>query len=89
MFCTFSYYNSCNFMLLFPFYIAISCDAGYYFDLGDLTCRMCRPGTFSLGGGLLFDTWDELPEGFYTQVESFHSSFSSFGRYGSEVNCSK
>ncbi|XP_033608891.1 UPF0577 protein KIAA1324-like homolog [Cryptotermes secundus] len=66
----------------------ISCDAGYYFDLGDLMCRMCRPGTFSLGGGVLFDTWDELPEGFYTQVESFHSSFSSFSRYDNEVNCS-
>jgi hypothetical protein len=78
-----------DFMSLFPFSTAISCEAGYYFDLGDLTCRMCRPGTFSLGGGLLFNTWDELPEGFYTQVESFRSSFSSFARYGSEVNCSK
>jgi hypothetical protein len=52
-------------------------------------CRMCRPGTFSLGGGVLFDTWDELPEGFYTQVESFRSSFSSLVRYSGDVNCSK
>ncbi|XP_068081917.1 endosome/lysosome-associated apoptosis and autophagy regulator family member 2 isoform X2 [Anabrus simplex] len=66
----------------------ISCESGYYFDLGDLTCRMCRPGTFSLGGGVLFDTWDELPTGFYTQVESFRSAFSSIARYSSDVNCS-
>nr|CAD7428449.1 unnamed protein product [Timema monikensis] len=49
----------------------ISCEAGYYFDLGDLTCRMCRPGTFSLGGGVLFDTWEDLPQGFYTQVDRY------------------
>ncbi|XP_049781740.1 endosome/lysosome-associated apoptosis and autophagy regulator family member 2-like [Schistocerca cancellata] len=67
----------------------ISCDAGYYFDLGDLKCRMCRPGTFSLGGGVLFDQWNELPVGFFTQVESFRSSFTSNGRYNVEVNCSR
>nr|CAD7198798.1 unnamed protein product [Timema douglasi] len=67
----------------------ISCEAGYYFDLGDLTCRMCHPGTFSLGGGVLFDTWEDLPQGFYTQVESFRSSFASAGRFTVDVNCSR
>nr|CAD7265227.1 unnamed protein product [Timema shepardi] len=69
-------------------HLGISCEAGYYFDLGDLTCRMCHPGTFSLGGGVLFDTWEDLPQGFYTQVESFRSSFASAGRFTVDVNCS-
>ncbi|XP_071449238.1 endosome/lysosome-associated apoptosis and autophagy regulator family member 2-like [Hetaerina americana] len=67
----------------------ISCEPGSYFNLAGLTCRKCRPGTYSLGGGALFDTWDTLPEGFYSQVESFRSSFSSMGRLGGDVNCSR
>ncbi|KAG8225691.1 hypothetical protein J437_LFUL001723 [Ladona fulva] len=67
----------------------ISCEPGSYFNLEELACQKCQAGTYSLGGGALFDTWDKLPEGFYTQFESFRSSFSSSGRYANDVNCSR
>ncbi|KAF4529029.1 hypothetical protein B566_EDAN017484 [Ephemera danica] len=66
----------------------LSCNAGNYFSVSNLTCSLCDPGTFSLGGGVLYDTWDTIPEAFHTQVESFQSSFSNLGRFSGDVNCS-
>ncbi|XP_059468673.1 endosome/lysosome-associated apoptosis and autophagy regulator family member 2-like isoform X2 [Neocloeon triangulifer] len=62
-----------------------SCAAGQFFDLSSLSCSPCSAGTYSLGGAVLFDSWDTLPEGFHSQVESFQSSF--IGRYGNGINC--
>ncbi|CAB3379879.1 Hypothetical predicted protein [Cloeon dipterum] len=62
-----------------------SCEAGQFFDLSTLSCGACPPGSYSMGGAVLFDNWDTLPQGFHTQVESFQSSF--IGRFGTGVNC--
>jgi hypothetical protein len=75
-------------MFIFFFFPELSCAAGYYFSVTNLTCSLCQPGTYSLGGGVLYDTWDTIPKGFYTQVESFQSSFTSIGRFSGDVNCS-
>ncbi|XP_042895596.1 endosome/lysosome-associated apoptosis and autophagy regulator family member 2 isoform X1 [Parasteatoda tepidariorum] len=71
----------------------ISCDAGTYFNRTTLECLSCPPGTFSLGGGVKFDSWDHLPPGFHVSVESFESSFRLLHNFVSEsgvgVNCSE
>lgn len=68
----------------------ISCEAGTYFNRSTLECVSCPPGTYSLGGGVKFDTWDHLPVGFHVSVESFESSFRMLHSYfpNVESNCS-
>ncbi|ODM99963.1 hypothetical protein Ocin01_06725 [Orchesella cincta] len=66
-----------------------ACEAGQFLNLTTVQCEDCEAGTYSLGGGLRFDEWDPLPTGFRTQVEKFHSMFSTFGRQYADVNCSK
>ncbi|XP_034231300.1 UPF0577 protein KIAA1324-like homolog [Thrips palmi] len=68
----------------------ISCEAGFYYDLGDLSCRMCRPGTYSLGGGVLLESFqDRLPDGFTSQVETFRSSFTTHRGLAGDIDCSQ
>ncbi|OXA45682.1 hypothetical protein Fcan01_19695 [Folsomia candida] len=66
-----------------------SCDAGQFLNLTSLECEDCSAGTYSLGGGIVFDEYEHLPPGFKVQVEKFRSMFSSIGRQYSNVNCSK
>ena len=66
----------------------VSCEKGSYFNVSRLRCAKCPPGTFSLGGGVHFDTWgSELPDGFHTQAEAFRSAF-PLSRYRGQVDCS-
>jgi hypothetical protein len=71
------------------FLIVKSCESGEFLNLTSLDCEDCSAGTYSLGGGILFDEWDPLPEGFKIQVEKFRSMFASIGRQYSGVNCTK
>ena len=69
----------------------ISCEAGTYFNRSTLECVSCPPGTYSLGGGVRFDTWDRLPSGFHLNVESFETSFRLLHNLvgDTQVNCSE
>ncbi|CAG0879037.1 unnamed protein product [Darwinula stevensoni] len=58
-----------------------TCDPGEHFDLSTLQCEPCPAGTYSLGNGLLLDSWDPLPEGFQTTSEEFSSTSSLFFSY--------
>ena len=40
-----------------------SCNPGSYLPLGAPTCAPCKPGTYSVGGGVLFTNWEHLPVG--------------------------
>ncbi|KAM4701230.1 endosome/lysosome-associated apoptosis and autophagy regulator 1 [Discoglossus pictus] len=41
-----------------------SCNAGEYLDMRHQECTPCGEGTYSLGTGVRFDEWAELPHGF-------------------------
>lgn len=43
---------------------AFSCKAGEFLDMKAQACKPCAEGTYSLGTGVRFDEWDELPHGF-------------------------
>ncbi|XP_004388094.1 endosome/lysosome-associated apoptosis and autophagy regulator 1 isoform X3 [Trichechus manatus latirostris] len=43
---------------------SFSCNAGEYLDMKDQSCKPCAEGRYSLGTGIRFDEWDELPHGF-------------------------
>lgn len=43
---------------------SFSCDAGEFLDMKDQSCKPCAEGRYSLGTGIRFDEWDELPHGF-------------------------
>ncbi|XP_006899402.1 PREDICTED: UPF0577 protein KIAA1324 homolog isoform X2 [Elephantulus edwardii] len=43
---------------------SFSCSAGEYLDMKDQSCKPCAEGRYSLGTGIRFDEWDELPHGF-------------------------
>ncbi|XP_069827528.1 endosome/lysosome-associated apoptosis and autophagy regulator 1 [Dendropsophus ebraccatus] len=58
---------------------AFSCSAGQYLDMEVQECTPCGKGTYSLGTGIQFEEWTELPHGF--------TSFSN-NVYGTEYgNC--
>mmetsp|Transcript_20113 Transcript_20113/g.77009 ORF Transcript_20113/g.77009 Transcript_20113/m.77009 type:complete len:1776 (+) Transcript_20113:103-5430(+) len=48
----------------------IDCPEGYYVDLTDPAtasnpqCQPADPGFYSIGGGVVYDSWQELPKGF-------------------------
>uniref|UniRef100_A0A0B7AI94 MRH domain-containing protein n=1 Tax=Arion vulgaris TaxID=1028688 RepID=A0A0B7AI94_9EUPU len=66
-----------------------ACNPGEYLDIqGDQECHHCPPGTYSLGGGIRFDEWDELPSGFAVKTE--HVTPSSWGsKIQHKENCSR
>eukprot|EP01096_Ripella_sp_DP13-Kostka_P013966 TRINITY_DN6182_c0_g1_i1.p1 TRINITY_DN6182_c0_g1~~TRINITY_DN6182_c0_g1_i1.p1 ORF type:complete len:839 (+),score=168.58 TRINITY_DN6182_c0_g1_i1:24-2540(+) len=35
------------------------CQPGYFFDTVNGVCDRCEPGTYSIGGGIRIDTWDD------------------------------
>ncbi|XP_014663683.1 PREDICTED: UPF0577 protein KIAA1324-like homolog isoform X2 [Priapulus caudatus] len=54
---------------------SFSCEPGQYLDVqGDQDCHGCPKGTYSLGGGVRFESWDELPDGFRVVSDSFESA---------------
>ncbi|XP_063811022.1 endosome/lysosome-associated apoptosis and autophagy regulator 1-like isoform X3 [Pseudophryne corroboree] len=62
---------------------SFSCTAGQYLDMALQKCTPCGEGTYSLGTGVRFDEWAELPHGF-TSISS-----NQYGAdYGVNENCS-
>lgn len=57
--------NDCN----------MTCKAGYFFNVSELKCQKCPMGTYSLGGGIAFDSWKSIPPGFHVVVENFQPAF--------------
>uniref|UniRef100_UPI00358E19CC endosome/lysosome-associated apoptosis and autophagy regulator family member 2-like n=1 Tax=Myxine glutinosa TaxID=7769 RepID=UPI00358E19CC len=49
---------------------SFSCPAGHFLNMSLQICQPCPPGTYSLGSGLRFDSWENLPEGFITMASS-------------------
>ncbi|XP_057203466.1 endosome/lysosome-associated apoptosis and autophagy regulator family member 2 isoform X1 [Triplophysa rosa] len=43
-----------------------SCEAGEFLEMSAQECTQCAAGTYSLGSGLRFDEWDDIPPGFST-----------------------
>ncbi|XP_046342668.1 endosome/lysosome-associated apoptosis and autophagy regulator family member 2-like isoform X1 [Haliotis rufescens] len=66
-----------------------TCNAGQFLDIqGDQECHPCPAGTYSLGGGLRFDDWDNLPTGFTISSEAFGGGF-MWRSHKRDVNCSR
>ena len=45
----------------------ITCNPGQYLPLGREACASCEPGTYSIGGGRKYMSWETLPEGAETR----------------------
>ncbi|KAF4800049.1 hypothetical protein TURU_048522 [Turdus rufiventris] len=43
---------------------SFSCKAGEFLEMQTQMCQPCAAGTYSLGTGVRFDEWDEVPHGF-------------------------
>ncbi|KAL4617944.1 UPF0577 protein KIAA1324-like, partial [Arapaima gigas] len=57
-----------------------SCDAGEFLEMSAQQCMPCPAGTYSLGSGIRFDEWDDIPAGF-TSLATYLDS----GTGGDEV----
>lgn len=68
-----------------------SCGSGEYLQTqGDEECHKCPQGTYSLGGNILFDTWDKLPEDFTIQTENKNHDDDLYdSKHSPEVNCTR
>ncbi|XP_067246123.1 endosome/lysosome-associated apoptosis and autophagy regulator family member 2 isoform X1 [Chanodichthys erythropterus] len=47
-----------------------SCKAGEFLEMSAQECTQCAAGTYSLGSGLRFDEWDDIPPGFSSLATS-------------------
>lgn len=72
------------------------CDSGRFLDVRSTQeCQPCPSGTFSLGGGIRYDSFSVLPRGFQVSTqESFDVVFSddrgnSADDFQASVNCSE
>lgn len=64
---------------------AFSCNAGEFLEMSSQQCTQCAAGTYSLGSGVRFDEWDDIPAGF-TNLATYLDS----GPGGDEaLTCSK
>jgi len=45
----------------------ITCNPGQYLPLGRSECNSCEPGTYSIGGGNKYMSWDAMPVGTSTR----------------------
>lgn len=63
-----------------------SCAKGHYLDLDTQECRICPVGTYSLGSGIRFNIWNNVPEGFL--LSSNPVSFAEYGYHSRSGNCS-
>lgn len=52
---------------------SLTCSEGTYLNASDFSCRACRPGTFSVGGGKKWTDWNYLPAQFTTYCASTNS----------------
>lgn len=66
-----------------------SCLAGEYLQTqGDEECHKCLPGTYSLGGHVVYDFGDKLPEDFTVAAKQIKDM--NFGSQSpSEINCNQ
>uniref|UniRef100_A0A8C0H422 Endosome-lysosome associated apoptosis and autophagy regulator 1 n=1 Tax=Chelonoidis abingdonii TaxID=106734 RepID=A0A8C0H422_CHEAB len=55
---------------------SFSCKAGQFLDMKDQSCKPCAEGRYSLGTGIRFDEWDELPHGFASIATNLESDSS-------------
>ena len=52
--------------------VDFTCNPGEYLDIAtDQECHLCPAGRFSLGGGVLYNMWNTIPQGFTSKSESF------------------
>lgn len=68
-----------------------ACIPGEYLDIqGDQECHACSAGTYSLGGGIRFNDWSELPEGFAVKTEKMKlSNWGLHSRFANAGNCTR
>ncbi|PAV57468.1 hypothetical protein WR25_26888 [Diploscapter pachys] len=66
---------------------SFSCKPGRYLDIETQQCRPCDPGRYSLGGGIRFEEFVTLPEGF--SVENFDPSAGIFSDSSSSSSSTK
>ncbi|XP_064632414.1 endosome/lysosome-associated apoptosis and autophagy regulator family member 2-like isoform X4 [Lineus longissimus] len=68
-----------------------TCKPGSYLDInGDQQCKECPAGSYSLGGGVRFDSWATLPTGFSIKTEEFSGGATGFSETSKgSTNCSK
>ncbi|GFO06318.1 upf0577 protein kiaa1324-like homolog [Plakobranchus ocellatus] len=67
-----------------------ACSPGEYLDMADQECHPCEAGSFSLGGGVRFSDWSELPQGFAVRTEEVkQSSWGVWAQKSKSVNCSR
>ncbi|XP_036373388.1 endosome/lysosome-associated apoptosis and autophagy regulator family member 2-like [Megalops cyprinoides] len=50
-----------------------SCEAGEFLEMSAQQCTQCAAGTYSLGSGVRFDEWDDIPAGF-TSLATYMTS---------------
>ncbi|TMS38726.1 hypothetical protein L596_005385 [Steinernema carpocapsae] len=56
---------------------SFSCPAGHFLDVESQECRQCQAGTYSLGGGIRYDEFENgLPSGF--SVENYNDDTDQF-----------
>lgn len=48
----------------------ITCPTGQYLPIGQTACQTCGMGTYSPGGGDVYDTWNAIPFAFSTDCSS-------------------
>ncbi|MFH4978227.1 hypothetical protein AB6A40_004936 [Gnathostoma spinigerum] len=70
---------------------SFSCGPGMYLDIDSQQCRPCEKGTYSLGGGIRFDEFPQLPPGFSVEnIDiSTDSILSDAGHTLNETSCPK
>lgn len=71
-------------------FLDFSCKAGEYLDLKKgQECQPCPAGQYSLGGGVRYDSWEQLPTGFSIEFEEFASPVYAPQHYanGGKANC--
>ncbi|KAJ8390001.1 hypothetical protein AAFF_G00111620 [Aldrovandia affinis] len=51
-----------------------SCEAGEFLEMSAQQCTQCAAGTYSLGSGIRFDEWDDIPAGFTSLATYMDSS---------------
>uniref|UniRef100_A0A663LYD0 MRH domain-containing protein n=1 Tax=Athene cunicularia TaxID=194338 RepID=A0A663LYD0_ATHCN len=68
-----------------------SCASGEYLEMKNQVCSKCAEGTYSLGSGIKFDEWDELPAGFSnpTAATSKNFCFSSWTPRGNYIESNR
>ncbi|XP_051952744.1 endosome/lysosome-associated apoptosis and autophagy regulator family member 2-like isoform X2 [Xyrauchen texanus] len=64
-----------------------TCEAGEFLEMSAQECTQCAAGTYSLGSGLRFDEWDDIPPGFSNLAANPDNS--PIGQNGSTCSSAK